>query len=175
MTVLLVGEQPPERWANDETYRRHHSPMFPYPANSAGGRLRDISDLWLGEYIHGLTRINLYPQWEPWSKEVARTYAHVAMQRFAPVSHVFLCGKRVVAAFQDFFPSGYKPWPVDEIGRAPNTIFFCIPHPSGRNTAYNDPDVRLRVQSMFKEVRPLLADWETRKKHNENRIARDGH
>ena len=193
MTVLLVGEMPPQTWERREDYRRGHSPMFTYPPRSSGHRLYVTSDLMLGEYIHGLTRINLVPEYRAkWPKrEEAEALAKAAMARFsigapvnhpippfstgAPVSHAFLCGRRVVDAFRPFFPSGYKPWPVDEIGRAPGTIFYCIPHPSGRSLAYNDEDVRLRVRTMFQEVQPLLADWPKRTSHNERRLVRDGH
>lgn len=174
MTVLLVGEQPPPSWKfrSEEEFRRKHSPMFPYPVRSAGGRLRDVSDLMLGEYIHGLTRVNLVPKWtDKWpGREVVQGYARTLLDRHEP-THVFLCGRRVVDAF---YPGDNVDLPSAHVSMMGARRFYCIPHPSGRNLAYNDPDVRATVRGYFREVRPLLADWETRVRHNEVRFKTHG-
>jgi hypothetical protein len=180
MTVLLVGEMPPATWARSEDYRRCHSPMFPYPRHSAGGRLLKISGLGLGEYVHGLTRINLVPDYRAkWPLRIdAEDLAHAALDRFAPVAHAFLCGRRVVAAFRRFLPSDYKPWPVDSIHVSTtrgDLTLHCIPHPSGRNLAYNDRVTLAKVREMFRKVQPLLTDWESMAGHNERRLVHAGH
>jgi len=41
---------------------------------------------------------------------------------------------------------------------------ICIPHPSGRCRAYNDPAVRAWVRSEFDELQPSIAEWAERRR-----------
>lgn len=158
--VLLVGEQPPERWLTDPVYREKHSPMFPYPPNSAGGRLFKVSDLGLGEYIHGLDRVNLIPTYKRWDVKEARANAKALLRERQP-SHVFLCGRRVASAF-GFQEDTELPHKIRS-GVA-DAHLIAIPHPSGRNHAYNNGKVCEWVRVEFEKVKPLLGDWAERRR-----------
>lgn len=157
--VVLVGEQPPERWNTDLRYRQGHSPMFPYPPRSAGGRLHDISGFSLGEWIYGLDRCNIIPEWTSrWDKDRAAINAKALIRCRVPHT-VFACGRRVSDAFGY---TGSLPY------KNQSMIFGCmmvyIPHPSGRNPVYNDPEIRAWVHDAFQEVLPLVADWQHNKR-----------
>jgi hypothetical protein len=158
--ILLVGEQPPERWLVDLAYREKHSPMFPYPPNSAGGRLHRISDLSLGEYIHGLDRVNLIPEYKKWNAREAIANAKALLRERKP-THVFLCGRRVACAFG--VPEDAE-LPLKQRCDSIETHVIAIPHPSGRNHAYNNPRVCDWVRREFTKVKPILGDWAERRR-----------
>lgn len=156
--VLLVGEQPPERMWNNPALREKINPLFPYPPRCAGARLHEISDYGLGEYIWGLERVNLIPEYRKWIVREAVSRAKDLMNRYHPTI-VFACGRRVATAF-GLPEDAAMPTTIIQHVFQPAAKVHYIPHPSGRNHAYNDQEIRDRVRAMFAEARPLVQDWQ---------------
>lgn len=156
--ILLVGEQPPERWAHDATYRARHSPMFPYPKGSAGHRLWEITDYGLGNYVHGLERVNLIPEYRSkWSDKDANINAMSLVRCHAP-SAIFTCGARVAAAF------GYEgTLPYRDASKVFECDMIYLPHPSGRCRTWNEPGIKEWVRKQFDEYKPVVQEWRDRR------------
>jgi hypothetical protein len=157
--VMLVGEQPPRRWAEDERYRAKHSPMFPYPKGSAGHRLWEMSGLSRADYVYGLERVNLIPEWTVrWDSHRAIERARTLVFACKP-SVAFLCGRRVATAFG--LPE------VDLPHKTTSGVLECelvaIPHPSGRCREYNDPRVGEWVRAEFERLEQVIAEWKERR------------
>lgn len=138
---LIVGEQPGPR-------SNPRLPMWPYPSGSAGGRLFYMSGMAMSDYLVRLARVNLMPN------PVARWHRRDAMDRAVEITRgvgfsilddreqwprIVLCGTRAAEAF------GLEPveWfhPTYRDGQA----LVAVPHPSGRNNAYNDETSRRLV------------------------------
>lgn len=133
---LLVGEQPPP--AGNPAL-----PLWPYPATSAGGRLRAMSGVPAGEYLMRLARVNLSRRpVATWDTSRARHRAHQLLATLPDGARVVLCGARARDA-----ALGQVPW--FEAAVLPATrghvVAVAIPHPSGRAREYNDPDNRDRA------------------------------
>lgn len=125
---LIVGEMP-GRSSNPRM------PMFPYPPNSAGGRLQKMSRLTMGEFLGRIRRVNLIEEFDEfWDPILARQNAIKITQSLRPGTRVVLCGRLVGEAFDvhDYFKNY-------EHG---GSIACAIPHPSGLNRLYSQPSVR---------------------------------
>lgn len=150
----LIGEAPPESMHPGDPIWQRHSPMYPYPPRSAGGRLHRISDYGLGMYIHGVQRQNLMPVYEArWNKHGASDRAKEFMNRFKP-AHVILCGRKVCDAFGlegITLPQRHASWLWH------GCTFYAIPHPSGANPQSRIPANQEIVRGYFAEVRELVA------------------
>lgn len=134
-TGMLIGEMPGRTTSPD-------LPLFPYPRNSAGGRLLKMSGLTIGEYLGRLIRINLIPHYaEKWDPEGARIRAEWLVKN-SPVDRIVLLGQHVGAAFG--FSSFFHHETVND------KTLVCIPHPSGRNRVYNDERARLGAAATMK-------------------------
>lgn len=152
-TAHLIGEAPPPRMHPGSPIWERHSPMFPYPPQSAGGRMLKISDYGLGMYIHGLQRQNLMPVYaEKWNPRHASARAAEFMRRFRP-AYVIMCGRKVSTAFgyEGTVPARYesKIWQ--------GVTMYAIPHPSGRNPQSSDKGNQEIVRGYFAEVREAVA------------------
>lgn len=157
--VVLVGEMPPQRWALDARYRAGHSPLYPHPPNSAGARLKALSGLGYGEYIYGLERVNLMHEWSPsWNAAEARRRAMSIVTCLRPHT-LILCGGRVATAF-----GVTETLPLKFYSEVLECNVVAIPHPSGRCRLYNQDSIRQYVREAFDEVRPLLANWQERRR-----------
>lgn len=135
-TGLLVGECP---GANT----RSVLPLFPYPRNSAGGRLLKLSAMEPAPYLGRLRRTNLFEHHRTKWPALTQTQAHaLAMHEElarGPLVRVVLLGTRVAQAFgfDAFWQSSEKD----------GVSYTTIPHPSGLSRAYNDPKVRIAARS----------------------------
>lgn len=148
MSLLVIGEAPPSN-----THPRH-SPMYPLPANSAGGRLCAMSGLGVRGWIRATTRINLAQNFEDYSATRYRAYFDRLETGgvLGVFDHCLLVGTRVRDA------AGPKTeWPVGEIrprravqGRASNVAW--IPHPSGRNRWYNEQANKELVEALLRRL-----------------------
>lgn len=153
--IIFIGEAPGP--SNDP---ESASPLYPFPSNSAGGRLRRLTGLSRHDYVRHVKRMNLVPYYpKQWPTSDARANA-IQLVRGGMLSgaRVVLVGARVRDAFfskvnpkpnwLEWRPHvrglhrGDKEWP----------RFVCVPHPSGRNLWYNDPDNRERVRDFFREL-----------------------
>lgn len=138
---LFIGMEPPPG-ADPTTHR----PLFPYPRNSAGGRLQKLTGLSLHEYLKRTCRVNLFPEHPGHAWPVARASHLAAYLRDSGLLEdrkVVCVGPRVYKAF---FP-GQRDEDIEDARcslhgtRGHFGIRFqigWIPHTSGRNLWYND-------------------------------------
>lgn len=119
--------------------------LFPAPERSAGYRLwrmlHEVSGAWRWDYVHGFDRRNLVAG--EWSTAAARAAAESFT---APAgSTIVLLGSEVARAF------GHAPRPIHPY-EAGGCVWRQVPHPSGRNTFYNEPEHRLVVGLLLEEL-----------------------
>lgn len=149
MRPLLVGEDNP--YGSDPRYA-----LYPEPRNSAGGRLcRDIMQLSVKDYIRGFERVNLCAG--KWSMTEARESARlVKMRPEIPLAYVLL-GAKVCAAWG----VAYEPFRVSPSGLG--CLQVILPHPSGRNRAWNESGAAARARRALEEAGVLpLPPWPPR-------------
>lgn len=112
--------------------------LYPLPKGRAGHRLYEMlaevnPSVTMSSYARTFERLNLVIG--PFDRAVARERAAELIPVLAGRG-VVLLGKEVARAF----------YVVDEIDWIPRRVhgatFYLLPHPSGRNHKYNDPDVR---------------------------------
>lgn len=136
LTGLLVGECP-------GVNTRSYLPLFPYPTNSAGGRLLKYSAMTPGQYLGRLRRTNFYEHHQlRWpglrstnvrALELHEEFAQGAQRR------VVLLGSKVGRAFG--FDAFWQMSEKDEVE------YVVIPHPSGLSRVYNDPKARVAARA----------------------------
>lgn len=141
---MLIGEAP-----GPHTDAR--LPLFPLPNASAAGRLLKYSDVEPIDYIGKLVRMNLCV--EEWSERGAIAGVARALEfllnpknyhRGRPL-RVLLLGRRVADAWN----CGKAQFGYEARRSAygfPGIQLVWIPHPSGRNLAYNDRRNQLRAR-----------------------------
>ncbi len=119
-------------------------PMFPLPSRSAGGRLLGYAGIPVEDYLGRLARRNLFAELGPWSTRTARLQAFQIfwwLRNMATgIRRVLLLGGRVGAAFG--LAEFWRPLKLER-----DLVLVAIPHPSGKNRVYNDPDVCRRAGS----------------------------
>lgn len=131
----IVGEAPGPNTSPD-------LPMFPLPSRSAGGRLLGYARISPADYLGRLARRNLFPELADWSVPAARGRSFELLwwlRNMRPrIRRVLLLGGRVAAAFgvEEF-------WRPRRLHR--DLTLVAIPHPSGRNRLYNDPEICRRA------------------------------
>jgi hypothetical protein len=149
--LALVGEAPGPRTRAD-------CPFYPYPPNSAAGRLLAILGWTRSKYLLTFARINLLSEWPGPSFPVAK--ARECVPLVVSTMHprpMLLMGKGVAAAFgvSELAPLTLYtvPLPHEELG----TVFAriaIVPHTSGRNLWYNDPANRDAVREFIDSLVP---------------------
>lgn len=127
---LLVGESPGRHFSVPKLHR----PLWPWPRNAAGDRLRRYMGLDDVTYVRRTDRTNvLYT--EAWEKDVARQVALTLV--YANLGRpVLLMGRKVQAAFQ--LPPDARDFAVYEMAGM-GFYAMAVPHPSGRSRSWNDP------------------------------------
>lgn len=134
---MIVGECPGLK-------TRATLPMFPYPANSSGGRLLKMSELPIQDYLGRLTRRNLfYDHQVEWDRDKAIDEA-VKIVETVKVERVVLCGQRVAEAF------GFRRF--FHLEENAGVRYCAIPHPSDMNRIYNQPQPRLAAKAAIRWV-----------------------
>ncbi len=143
MSVLIVGE--------DNPYGRDpRAALFHLPRRAAGNRLREHLGLTDVQYMR-LKKVNLCP--EKWSLTIAREVASQIMgdERWKVV---ILLGNKVKKAFEHTNCKDQLPF----FG----SCFFCrpvlvsLPHPSGRNLLWNEPDARQKARDLLSRICPEI-------------------
>lgn len=141
MKALLVGEANP--YGRDPLMA-----LYPYPAQSAGGRLCKLLGMSTQAYLNTFDRVNLYalpPR--KWSDKLAAEHAERVLREHPRSFPIVLLGRRVATAF------GFKTIPFfREISRLVDVTyctFIIVPHPSGRCHIWND-------EATVAELRRLL-------------------
>lgn len=147
--VFLVGEAP--GGPTDVPPPSNHRPLYPRPTGCAGHRLFELTGYSMLEYVRGTTRENLIPDRNPsrWPVLEARDRADVLHERALVHGQLLvLLGARVSAAF------GVTERPMFEPFAHMGVRTLRLPHPSGRNLAWNDAASRERARALFQEVLP---------------------
>lgn len=138
-----------------------HIPLFPYPNNTAGARLFELSGWPLGLWMRGWDRFNTLEHF-PGSAGKGDAFP-LPLARAAARRHVDerglvdRCGLIVGKA-----NAGCYPWPgglpdpftVVRIGEA--SFWMWVPHTSGVNTFWNDPDHRGRFRQALQAYKALV-------------------
>ena len=137
MTVLIVGESNP--YGQDPRFALYH-----WPRNASGNRLREHLGLTDVEY-HKLLKVNLCRR--QWDMREARWRAQELMR--GPFDVLVLLGAKVRAAFD-----GPEPFTCTHDPRAGFPILVGLPHPSGLNRTWLEPDARVRAVGLLQEVAP---------------------
>lgn len=130
--------------------------LYPYPERASGGRLARILGLEPREYLRLFDRANLCRG--RWAIREAREGAAQIFWRNAGHDRaIVLLGRKVVAAFSacDLDRILLRPFAFVRIPGGPT--YASLPHPSGRNTIWNDPSTRESARSLLREVRALPA------------------
>lgn len=142
-------------------------PLFPYPPNSAGGRLSKLYGRGHGAYLRTFARRNLLelgPEHGEWDKDKARRGAERILREIRAseptVDMIYLLGRRVWEAFgvppdasvfdrySEECSDGIWLW----VPPAHRRRYVLLPHPSGRNLELNDAAVRHRVTEALQEA-----------------------
>lgn len=142
--VVIVGELNP--YGSDPYFA-----MYPDPPMSAGSRMqRLVAAIDRRTYI-GLRRVNLCEG--RWSNPAARVAAD-EIAADPTVEVLVLLGRKVTAAF--FRRKQPEPFNVAVLSPDGQRGIRCaiIPHPSGLNRVWNDPDAFERARRTLQEAAP---------------------
>ncbi len=172
--VLLLGQAP----GNYARYTAKYA-LFPWPRGCAGYRLQKMMGVYLGTYMRTFDRANLLDDFPGHDNGGDKFPIHAAMEaagKMAPSlvnRDVVMVGRDVARAFS----VGDAPWfewrtlsvPLGEddvqrllpgaklVGLPVVDLFkfVVVPHTSGRNRWWNDPDNKERGRTFLEE----LAGW----------------
>ena len=140
--VLLVGELNPYG-------SRPELALFHLPRGASGDRLRALMGLSDVDYHRYLSRANLCEgKWE-----LSRARGRAAVLAATRSEEVFvLLGSRVQLAFEG--PLNFSVTSV--AGGRGKIVMVSLPHPSGRNLMWNDPETRARVPRILAQFAPWV-------------------
>lgn len=146
--ILLVGELNP--YGADPEFA-----LFPLPKYASGGRLREILGLSTRDYLLGHDRVNLCTG--TWSRKAAREKAReILVERRTPEGvpivgkGLVLLGRRVIDSFCE--PGGLQVNPLECVMFG-GVHAALLPHPSGRNQLWNDPQTAVRARACYDQLR----------------------
>lgn len=141
--IILVGEDNP-------LSAEPEFALYCYPPGCAGYRLRRILGLPQHQYL-ALHRTNLCAS-SGWSLREARRRAQLLVaDPSAPWRVMVMLGRKVADAFgydRPFFTHGIAPRTDGEM------VLVSLPHPSGRNTCWNNGKLVLRAREILRELAP---------------------
>lgn len=137
--LVVMGEAP----GNYPRYDPAKHALFPHPPRCAGARLKDLMGMSLFEYVR-LDRRNLldyYPGTVGKGAKFPLGSAHMAVRAMHAKgallgTNVLLVGKRLSRAF------GYNNFQLMKWHQRKAYNFAIVPHTSGVNTWWNDPQHR---------------------------------
>ena len=141
--IILIGESP-----GKGSTLANHSPLFPLPKSASGFRLKELMGLSLTQYTV-LRRVNLIakPMHGKWDKELAAWTAKGLLGGgLLRDSRCILLGQKVKEAFSLLSMEDFTWTRYDHIQVA------SIPHPSGLNRVWNDPEVKAKAERFFSEL-----------------------
>jgi hypothetical protein len=141
--ILLVGELNP--YGADPDFA-----LYPHPREASGNRLRLILGLTDTQYLGEHDRANLCEG--KWSMPRAVERA-LEIHGEREGCGIVLCGVRVAGAFRRaaaYGPSQFAALTrLDDGGR----FYLTLPHPSGRNLVWNDPEVKRVARHCYDVLR----------------------
>jgi hypothetical protein len=133
-----VGEQNPH--GADPAFA-----LYPLPERATGGRLAAILGMTASQYLRTFDRANLLDPGVRWRAMDARIAAHRL-----PHDRRILLGRRVAEAHGVQFDC-FEPYEI-ALGRSDRpAIVLVLPHPSGLNRMWNDPDNLRRARETVTE------------------------
>lgn len=158
--ILLVGEDNP--LSTKPEYALYHE-----PSGCAGSRLQS-------KILGVRARQTYLPMWRTnlcvggWDREMAAARAQHLIGRVAPWSIIVTLGAKVLDVFSRLLPRGLEMFQRDTVpgihlaiksgmpgSEYPTSLtFVALPHPSGRNTTWNDASNIARARSLLAEVAP---------------------
>jgi hypothetical protein len=147
--IGLVGEAPGPRTRAD-------CPFYPYPPQSAAGRLLAYLGWTRAQYLTTFARINLLSEWPGPSFPVGK--ARECVPHVVAALHprpMLLMGKGVAAAFGVSVIPPLSLVKIPLAHRERGTVLAevaIVPHTSGRNLWYNDPANRLAVREFVNSL-----------------------
>jgi hypothetical protein len=119
--------------------------LYPWPRGCAGNRLYEMlrgenPSVTMSGYVRLFERVNLVSG--IWNVQRAHVAAKSLWSTLSDRSAVLL-GREVARAF-GFVPSSrwYKADVIADCHHVEGVDYYLLPHPSGRNLRYNDPEVR---------------------------------
>lgn len=147
--ILLVGEDNPISAAPEHA-------LFCAPAGCAGQRLQEL--------IFGLPRLQYLALWRTnlcvggWSARRARARAGELVASGSPWNIIVMLGRKVAEAFARTDPEvllgEVAPFSAVAVG---DVRFASLPHPSGRNTVWNQRGPIENARRIMAELAPELA------------------
>lgn len=155
--LIILGEAP----GNYPKYDHEKHALFPYPPRCSGERLMRLMGMMKHEYIP-LTRRNLLDYYPGTLAKGAKFPIGVARKavialhesHFLIGSNVLIVGKRLSRAF------GYETRDILTWHCEKAYNFAIVPHTSGINQWWNDPDNRARGEEFLQSVGQQARDGE---------------
>lgn len=143
MKPLLVGEANPYQ---DNEEAAMCFAFHPDPPYASGGRLCfQIMKLDERTYLRAFDRTDLcFPKW---SLPKARDRARGILGERAETDVVVLCGRKVAEAFG---VGGEEPFTIVRRGYEPALVI--LPHPSGLNRAWHQPNAMIRARQVLTDA-----------------------
>jgi uracil-DNA glycosylase len=136
---LIVGELNP--YGQDQRYALYH-----WPRHASGNRLREHLGLTDQQYVR-LRKMNLCTG--KWTKEAAHAGAMLELH-LRKWDVIVMLGKKVREAFDQkipFFTATEVPT---------GTRLISLPHPSGLNRLWNEPDARSKARALVRQYAPEI-------------------
>jgi len=141
--VILIGEDNP--YGSDPEFA-----LYCYPPGCAGYRLRRIVGLPEHQYL-ALQRVNLCDS--SWSKEHAKARALELLLPTVAWRVLVLLGRKVTETFERVvLDAPLVPFATRACGSGMTLV--SLPHPSGRQTIWNQPWAPKRAREILRELVP---------------------
>lgn len=142
--ILLVGELNP--YGADPEFA-----LYPLPEHASGARLKALLNLSLGDYLKKHDRVNLCSGM--WDSRAAAEHAQRLHAGRLDGTGIVLLGAKVAQAFRSaaaYPDSTFAPFALEQH----QTIWYLsLPHPSGRNRVWNNPQAAVKALWAYEELR----------------------
>jgi hypothetical protein len=146
--VLLVGEDNPI--SSDPQYALYHEPR-----GCAGNRLQSkVLGVDPRRTYLAMWRTNLCTG--GWDLGEATERARILIAEDVPWNTVVLLGSKVARAYAKIVAPAAFTWQTMQCLPYPAITFVALPHPSGRNPIWNDPDTIVRARDLMRLVAPKI-------------------
>ncbi len=143
---VLIGAAPGRHPRHDPD---KHA-LFPHPPNCAGARLRKMMGLSLGQYC-SIERCNVFREYPgPASGGKGDAFPMARARELAEAMWPDLYGRTIMLVRQGV-ARAFRMWPCDLLTWEHKKAWsICVmPHPSGRNRWWNDPENRARAEEFL--------------------------
>lgn len=131
--ILIIGEAP----------SLHGDPAVPLEG-SVGKRLAEYAGLTWSDYLALTERRNIFQEPVEWSRVEAKGRAEVMFPQLLG-RHVILLGQRVADAFAFH-------WPLLNWVSVGGVTVAIVPHPSGKNLWWNEPENRSQARRFLRSA-----------------------